>query len=394
MAQFACSGAAHNSGMPEHSESRLANRSPRGGSPFVDAAAVEAWDAWFRWREREQLHDLSVDATHGRVAHSLAAAEPAHTAVAFEKRLIDACSSWQLLLDENLLATAGTDRPQWADDNLGAVLNPALFVRNRFSGNTRFDHAAFAETAALAVWALDNALALAPARSDNGGTHLRIGLVGLADTLAFLRLGYDSPSARAEAHGIAQTLAEGCFRGSVRLACDRGAKGRLAAVARLQPMMDSLPLDLVRDAERHGLRHLQLTAITSQKHLALLANNVADAVDPLRGPDHLYTLGASENPRALRSCGYAMTVAREQFAAAAIPPVVTETLNRIPVRAQIELRGAMQAWIDCPISYPIAVAEMPDADSLHGHALLASAYHLGELSFGPIEKAYANGSGG
>jgi ribonucleoside-diphosphate reductase alpha chain len=378
--------------MPMHSQPRVAKRSPDRGTPFVDAAAAEAWDAWFRWRDDEQVHDVFVDATHMRVAHALAVAEPSNFAGLFQKSLMDACSSWQLLLDEHLLTTAGTDRPQWADHDLAAVLNAALFVRNRFSGNAHFDHGAFAETAALAVWALDNALALATTRSDHGRTRLRIGLVGLADALAFLGLSYDTPSARAEAHAIAQSLAEGCYRQSIRLACDRGANGRLAAVARLQPMMNSLPLDLVREAERHGVRHLQLTAITSQKRLALLANNVADAVDPLRGPDHLYMFGAPENPRALRSSGYAMTAAREKFAPAPIPSVVTETLNHIPAQAQIELRGAMQVWIDCPISYPIVVAEMPDADSQQGYGLLASTRCLGKLSFDPIEKACANGS--
>lgn len=378
--------------MSMHAESRVAGRSPRRSTPFVDAAAAEAWDAWFRWRDDTQL-DLSVDATHARVAQALAAAEPAHSAASFEKRLVDACSSWQLLLDERLLATAGTDRQHWADDNLVAVLNAASFARHRFTAHAHFDHAAFAQTAALAVHALDNALALAAPHSDNTGSHVRVGLVGLADALAFLNLGYDSASARAEAHGIARTLAEGCYRASVKLACDRGARREVADVARFQRIMDSLPRDLVFDAERYGLRYAQLTAITSQKRLALLANNVADAVDPLPGTDHVYVLGAPESPRGLRSSGYAMTVAREMFATATVPSLATETLARTPVRAQIEMRGTMQSWIDCPISYPVAVAEMPDPDDLPGHALLASAYGLGELTFEPVGSRRINGHG-
>lgn len=371
--------------MPTRIESRLASRN-RGISSFVDAAAVEAWDAWFRWRDDADLHDLSVDATHARVAHALAAAEPATSAAAFEKRLIDACSSWQLLLDERLLATAGTDAPRWTDDNLVAVLNPALFVHDRFSDNARFDHAAFADTADLAVRALDNALALATQQSGNDGTHLRIGLIGLADALAFLRLGYDNPSARAEAHAIAQTLAEGCYRGTIRLACERGAKRRLADNTRLQSRLDSLPLDLVRDAERYGLRHSQLTAITSQRRLALLANNVSDAADPLRGPDHACALGTRENSRILRSSGYAITAARELFPAPAMPWAMMETLARIPFKAQIEMRGAMQPWIDIPISYPMIVAGMPESGHFQESVLLASAYRIGELCLSPMDE--------
>jgi ribonucleoside-diphosphate reductase alpha chain len=322
----------------------------------------------------------------------LAAAEPADSAAAFEKRLIDACSSWQLLLDERLLATAGTRAPCWMDDNLVAVLNPALFVHDRFSGNARFDHTAFADTAELAVRALDNATALATQQSGNDGTHLRIGLIGLADALAFLRLGYDNPGARAKAHAIARTLAEGCYRGSIRLACERGARRSLADSARLQSRLDSSPIDLVRDAERYGLRHSQLTAITSQKRLALLANNVADAVDPLRGPDHACALGPRENPRMLRSSGYAINAARELIPVPASPRAMMETLVRTPFRAQIEMRGAMQPWIDIPISYPMIVAGMPEPSHLQESALLASAYRIGELCLSPMEEGSAKTS--
>jgi len=344
--------------MPMRTESRLGSGN-RGASPFVDAVAVEAWDAWFRWRDRADLHDLSIDATHARVAHALAAAEPPGSAAIFERNLVDACSSWQLLLDERLLATAGTRNPQWTDDTLVAVLNPAMFVRDRFSANARFDHAAFANTAELAVHALDNALALANQCTGNDGTHLRIGLIGLADALAFLRLGYDNPGARTEAYWIAQTLAQGCYRGTIRLACERGARRQLADHARSRTILDSAPFSLLRDAERFGLRHSQLTAITSQKRLALLANNVADAVDPLQGADRACAVGSRENPRLLRSSGYAITAARALFPARSMPWTTMDTIATIPSRAQIEMRDAMQAWIDMPIAYPIA--HLPEA---------------------------------
>jgi ribonucleoside-diphosphate reductase alpha chain len=369
-------------------------RSPiRTSSPFVDAAAVEAWDAWFRWRDRDQLHDLSVDATIARVAHALAAAEPADAAAAFEKRLIDACGAWHLLLDERVLATAGTDRARWPGDQLVAVLNAALFVRCRFTGSARFDHVAFADMAALAVHALDNAMRLAPQRGDGDGAHLRIGVIGLADALAFLRLAYDSPSGRVEARSVARSLAEGCYRGTVRLACDCGAVRHALDDARLQPMLEATSLDLARDASRYGLRHQQLTAVTSQRRLALLANNVTDALDPLRGADHVLTIGEAETSRHVRSSGYAITIGRDLFATHAVPATAYETLARVPATAQIELRGAMQPWIDCPISYPIAVTQLPDLKQQKEHALLASAYRLGALSWNPLEEPRINGSG-
>jgi ribonucleoside-diphosphate reductase alpha chain len=359
-------------------------RASGNGSPFTDVLAADAWDAWFRWRDPDQLHDVSIDATFSRVARALARAEPASTANVFEKRVTDAFTSWQLLLDERLLATAGTDRSSWTQDNLAAVLNAAVFVRGRFTGNARFDHAAFATTAELAVRALDNACALVKAPSPSLQISLQIGLMGLADALAFLRLGYDSACARAEAAAITRSLAEGCYRGTVRLAQERGAAPGLADKTDTHALLKELPGDLIRDAERHGLRHSRLTAITSQPRLALLANDVTDAIDPLRTTD---VLKSTSHPRPIRAPGYAMSSARDFYEPHAMPPAIHESVANVAVRAQIEMRGAVQHWIDRPISYPLVVARIPGADEQRQQREFATSYHLGELDWKSIEVA-------
>lgn len=352
------------------------------GSPFTDVLAADAWDAWFRWRDPDRLHDISIDATFSRVAHALARAEPPSMANVFEKRVTDAFTSWQLLLDERLLATAGTDRSSWTQDNLAAVLNAAVFVRGRFTGNARFDHAAFATAAELAVRALDNACALVKSPSPSPRIGLQIGLMGLADAFAFLRLGYDSPCARTEAAAIARSLAEGCYRGTVRLAQERGAAVGLADNAHARALLNELPGDLIRDAELHGLRHSKLTAITSQPRLALLANDVTDAIDPLRTAA---VLGSTSHPRPIRAPGYAMSAARDFYEAHAMPPAIRESVANVAIRAQIEMRGAVQHWIDRPISCPLVVARIPGADEQRQQRESALAYHLGELDWKSIE---------
>lgn len=64
--------------------------SPR--APFIDAAAVEAWDAWFRWRD-DELHDLSIEDTWWRVAATLASAEAEPEACRWRSRFNRALSS-------------------------------------------------------------------------------------------------------------------------------------------------------------------------------------------------------------------------------------------------------------------------------------------------------------
>ncbi|HEX8779454.1 MAG TPA: hypothetical protein VF738_15170 [Rhodanobacter sp.] len=323
-------------------------------SPFLDIAAVEAWDAWFRWRDQGGLRDLTVDDTLRRVVHALSRCEPQSCRAGWEQQLLDALAGWRLLLDERILASAGTDRPCWPRDRLAAALNPAVFVKAPFTALASFRYEAFEAVARLAVHALDNAGLLAA--GEHPGTHLRIGMVGLADTLAQLGHAYDSPQGRQAARAITQSLARGCLQGSLRLARERGAllspPDALRRLGRLGELGDAAE---AADAVRHGLRHGSLTAIDSQKRLALLANNVADAADPLLAHGDIHAIPDAETNRLVCSPGYAVSLAKRLHAHQALRSVGTE-LAELSAQAQPALCEAIQPWIDEPICYPSPLA--------------------------------------
>ena len=323
----------------------------QGTQRFIDIGAVEAWDAWFRWRQDGELRDVSIEQTWSRVAGALACPERPGQAGPFQRQLVDALLGWKLLPDERIAASAGTAAPAWPDDGPVAVLNAANFVRRRFDADADFDHAAFAATAALAVRMLDNAALLAGRRSVRAGPHARIGLVGLADALYFLGLPYDSPAACAQARRIARSLAEGCLQGDLQLARERGGHP-VPAETHVAPA-PAWRAAFEQELRRHGRRHARLTAITSQRRLARFANNVADAVDPLCS-----SCAASSAPctaaRTKSPPGYAFILARRRLAADGATGVPACT--PVTAAAQLAMRAAMQAWIDQPIDYPLAAA--------------------------------------
>lgn len=323
-------------------------------SPFIDTAAVEAWDAWFRWRDRDRLHDLSIEATWRRVAGALSG-ERGLGRSRERDELFAALASWQLLLDERILESAGTPAPSWPDDGLVAVLDMPMFVRGGFTEHAQFDAAAFEAVAGLAVRALDDALQLAR-RERTGAPRLRIGMIGLADALLMLGLPYAAEAGRRQAAAAARALAQGCLRGTVRLAAERGRlPGPVRETVR-RARLRGLDESLIEDLSRHGVRHAALTAITSQPRLALLANNVADALEPLSGENHLRHVVAQGQDRTIRSSGYALTLRRRTppFRAAAVP---VDTLATVPVAARLAMLEAVQCWIDEPIPFPYAQAE-------------------------------------
>jgi ribonucleoside-diphosphate reductase alpha chain len=347
-----------------------------GTSTFIDTAAVEAWDAWFRWRERERLHDMTIDATWTRVADALAGIDPREVP---ERRLryAAAFTSWRLLPDERIVATAGTSTARWPANDLVALINAPMFVHERFSAFAHLDLQALAATADMAVQLLDDASSLCAEASDSP-LHLRIGLVGVADALAFLGLAYGSSPAQALAGGLGRALAHACFGATVRLARERGARVRFSDESRARAAARGIPAGVLRDAARYGMRHDRLTAMTSQPRLSLLANNVADALDPIPGID---TIHSFPDGRPIQSSGYALTLAREQR-----PPISLDRLiGDVTPGAQLAMRSAMQPWVDEPITCPLLVTREPSLAARRALQQQASARGLAEPTWRRVE---------
>lgn len=328
-------------------------------TPFISPQAVETWDTLFRWRERGRLRDVTVVDTWERVATSLAAGKPG-ARPGYKRRLLDALCTWQLLLDERVLASAGTAAPSWNGGDLCAVLNLASFVRAPCLRHATFDYAQMEEAAALAVYALDDAAGLAAAGGD--AERVRIGMIGMSDALAMLGLDYDSAEGRECARAIAQALATGCLAGSTALASDYGKRADYGEDWRRQAAARACPNELAEAAMRYGARYLGLTAITAQPALACFSNNVSDALDPL-----LQMPPAAKAHSVLHAGGYAATVARRAGVSARAFAVDDDAL----APAQLRLRSVVQPWIDEPISCPLLIAQTPDAPTAESWRALA-----------------------
>lgn len=339
-------------------------------SPFSDLASVEAWDAWFRWRDRTGLRDTSIEDTWHRVATALASTEVRNGIALQRTRLLEALANWRLLPDARLLADAGTGHATWGDGTLHAVLNAAAFVSCGGLPGASLSLAGIQECAALAVRALDNAAQLAGIAAP----RLRIGLIGIADALALLGLAYDSDVGRTQAAEMARAISEGCLHANIALAATRSADAVDAHFLVARAERYGMPPGLWRDAQRHGLRHARLTALTSQPRLALLANDVADAADPLLGENHAHVIAAPTGQRTIRSSGHALNMLH----ASADSHARTDTLPNVAWTAQIAMRAALQPWMDEPIDYPLLAAHEPD-DRQRDEARRQAALHgLGE----------------
>ncbi|MEP6484571.1 MAG: hypothetical protein ABJB01_08975 [Rudaea sp.] len=331
--------------------------------PFITPLAVDTWDASYRWREGGRLRDLTIDATWERVADALAGTSDGD----YRRDLIDAFSSWQLLLDDRILAEAGTGGWNGNDDMFVAVLNIAAFVRAPCTPRASIDLPAIERIAALAVRALDDAATWHPTPPP---LRFGIGVMGVADALSLMNIQYENPLSRNIAMRVSRALAHGCLAASVDLAQVRGPHTPCDGAWRQRAAERGMPEGLIEKSVRFGLRHTALTAIAPRKKLARFANCVADALDPLGGDRDSTSAHVAAN-------GYATNVRRHLLGAVA-EPGPDRFAN---VVSQLELRGAMQPWIDARIDYPVRVLVPPDEAAVRAWSALAADLELGPFTW-------------
>lgn len=335
-------------------------------SPFLCAASVEAWDAWFRWRDANGLHDVAIEDTWQRIGAALAAAEAPAQRAAWQARFVEEMAQWRLLPDERLYRL-GTGAPPPGRGPLHATLNAARFVFHPGTPAAFLDYGAVARSAGVALRMLDDALLLA-GRSDAG---VRIGVMGMGDALALLDLDYAGEAARDTARRFAEALDAGCRQADRVLAAERGATASAhgdlpLAVARRYPSAAARRVDA-----RPGWRCRSITAIDPQRRLAVLANDVTSALDPLPSGWRTHRIGAPGGARLMASPGYVAALLHRHPS----PERDAAGDDVASCLAQLRLRAAMQPQIDEPIDYPLALAHRPD-DAIRGQ-VAALARQLG-----------------
>lgn len=244
----------------------------QGSTTFVSRAAVDVWDAQFRWRDGRLIRDRIVDDTWRRVANAVAAVEGAAADV-WAMRFFSAFRSWRLLPDPNVLRCAGTDTPLARQDICTATVNVLAFVQTGPGGEKKFDATSFRGTAALALRLVDDESFL---WKEDMHPAPRVGLMGLGDALDALGLPCTSGTAIGFCGDVAESLALGCFRGNLQLGMERGP-------ATIRESRSPQWLSGSGWLRRRMLRHPIVTRLQPQSELAMLANGTARMCNAVPG---------------------------------------------------------------------------------------------------------------
>ena len=180
--------------------------------------------------------------------------------------------------------------PPYGCCDLGPVILPR-FVHHPFNhgGTAAFDFAAFADSVALQVRALDNVLELThwplpqQHRESQAKRRIGVGFTGLGDTLVLLGLRYDSAAGREMARRIAETMRDAAYRASVELAREKGAFPLFDAASYLEAgtFASRLPPELQASIRAHGIRNSHLLSIAPTGTVSLaFADNASNGIEP------------------------------------------------------------------------------------------------------------------
>jgi len=180
--------------------------------------------------------------------------------------------------------------PPYGCCDLGPVIL-TRFVRHPFGhgGLPAFDFAAFAESVALQVRALDNVLDLThwplpeQAREAQAKRRIGVGFTGLGNALTLLGLRYDAADGRAMAARIAEAMRDAAYGASVALAQEKGAFPALNTATYLEPgtFASRLPAALQQAIRSHGIRNSHLLSIAPTGTVSLaFADNASNGIEP------------------------------------------------------------------------------------------------------------------
>ena len=201
------------------------------------------------------------------------------------------------------------------------------FVVDPFDTSARFDEAAFAALARVAVRMLDDVLDVTfwplPRQAEEARNKRRIGLgvTGLGDALVMLNLRYDTAEARAAARRMAEVLRDAAYDASVDLALERGAFPLFNADLLLSrgTFASRLPAALKERIRASGLRNSHLLSIAPTGTISLaFADNAATA--------------SSRRSRGATRAGSAWPTAPSRNTRSRITPGACSATSRAPTR--------------------------------------------------------------
>jgi ribonucleoside-diphosphate reductase alpha chain len=276
--------------------------------------------------------------------------------------------------------------PPYGSCVLGPI-NLTRLVVNPFglAGTPRIDWPRLATMTRTQVRLLDNVLELTnwpiPSQAAEAFSKRRVGVgvTGLSDMLAMLRLRYDDDSGRSMARAVVHFVRDHAYAASAALAAERGpfpsyrgcdylAKGAIG---------ETLPLAVRNAIKKHGLRNSHLLSIAPTGSVSLaFADNCSNGVEPAYDWSYSRTVRfQGSSPTEMTVENHAWRLWKHLHGGDAQLPGYFVNAASISPDNHVAMLAAIQPYVDASVSKTVPIAT--DCSKEYVQALFMRAWHLG-----------------
>jgi ribonucleoside-diphosphate reductase alpha chain len=176
--------------------------------------------------------------------------------------------------------------PAWGCCDLGMIILPT-FVKNPFISQ-EIDIEGIKETTRLMVFMLDSVLDATnyPLKQNEkvamADRRIGLGITGLGDMLAMLKIKYDSDEAISFVDTLMQTIRNAAYSASIELAQLKGSFPKFDKEKYLAgKFIKALPDYIIEGITEHGIRNCSILTCQPAGTISLLLNNVSSGIEPI-----------------------------------------------------------------------------------------------------------------
>jgi ribonucleoside-diphosphate reductase alpha chain len=257
--------------------------------------------------------------------------------------------------------------PAYGNCDLGS-LNLTKFVKNN-----DWNYELLKEVIPIAVRFLDNVIDVSkyPLKeqeiSSKSARRLGLGILGLADALAMMKIRYDSDEALEKVESLMRFIRDESYRASVNLAKEKGAFEKFDFEKwSNSEFVKRLPKDILEDVKKYGIRNVEILSIAPTGSISILAGNVSSGIEPIFSLKYIrYSLG---------NFYYVYHPLVKKYLNKNDDEITDEDLKKLPDyfrtaheinwEYRVKLQGLIQKYVDSAISSTINLPNDIDVETV------------------------------
>ena len=262
--------------------------------------------------------------------------------------------------------------PPWGCCDLGMIILPT-FVKNPFISQ-EVDIDELKETVRYLVFMLDTVLDATnyPLKQNEKvalqDRRIGLGITGLADMLAMLKIEYDSDEAIGFVDTLMMTIRNAAYEASIELAQLKGSFPKFDKDKFLAgKFIKALPDSIIDGIAEHGIRNCSILTCQPAGTISLLLNNVSSGIEPIFSLKQKRRMRDEQGnlTRQLDLLNYSY----KYFKSAGFDKIYGEkpnffqTTKDVSLQGHLRMQNTIQKYVDNSISKTINFPEGTDFDS-------------------------------